>query len=97
MKDFFKATTLTVLAAAFAVPTFVLAELADPKTTTCAEFSGLDVAAQTMAVQEMYKVSPEGANAAQQDEATWRLMVDKTAAACLANPDMLAMDAMMAK
>jgi hypothetical protein len=81
------------LVAAMTAPTIVLAQM-DPKTTTCADFNTLDVAGQTEAIGAMYKMAPEGAAA--QDETYMRNLLDKTAASCLATPDILAMDAMTA-
>lgn len=77
-----------------AMPTLVFAQATDPATMTCADFTALDDAGKTTAIDAMHAASPEGATP--MDDAAKTAAVTKVTTGCETTPDGTAMEAMTA-
>lgn len=86
----FAFATLALMAA----PAFA-DDMMDVSKLTCAEFAAMDSEGMMKTIDMMHKASPDAAMA--MDEAAMKMAGEHVMMGCEGKPDMMAMDAMMAK
>lgn len=83
-----------ILVSGLALPVFA-ADAMDPAKMTCAEFEKMDAAGMASAIDALHMAGPDAKMA--MDDAAKKAAQDHMMGACKGKPDMMAMDAMMAK
>lgn len=83
-----------ILASTLALPLFA-DDMMDPAKMTCAEFEKMDAPGMAAAIEALHMAGPEAKM--MMDDAAKMTANEHIMAACKGKPDMLAMDAMMAK